>query len=106
MAPQSKDELMTSQEIAKELEHIARPLVEAGVYASQEAFVRDVVKDIAMSRIRTYESSVRRYRAKHGSLERFGAKIRGKASSKQEDAWMEWEAAEGMLKAWKKVAKS
>jgi Arc/MetJ-type ribon-helix-helix transcriptional regulator len=106
MAPESKDELMTSQEFGKELEHIARPLVEAGIYESQEAFVRDIVKDIATNRVRTYESAVRRYRAKHGSLERFGTKIKGKASPKQEDDWMEWEAAEAMLRAWKKVAAS
>jgi Arc/MetJ-type ribon-helix-helix transcriptional regulator len=106
MAPASRDELMTSQEFGKELEHLARPLVEAGVYASQEAFVRDIVKDMAKKRMRTYESAVRRYRAKYGSLERFGTKVRGKASPKQEDEWMEWEAAEGMLRAWKKVAES
>jgi Arc/MetJ-type ribon-helix-helix transcriptional regulator len=97
---------MTSQEFSKELEQIARPLVEAGIYASEEAFVRDIVKDMATKRVRTYEGAVRKYRAKHGSLEQFGAKIKGKASPSQEDAWMEWEAAEGMLKAWKKVAKS
>jgi len=96
--------LLTSQEFGKELEHIARPLVEAGIYASQEAFVRDIVKGIAMNRVRTYESAVRRYRAKYGSLERFGTKIKGKASPKQEDDWMAWEAAEDMLRAWKKVA--
>jgi hypothetical protein len=106
MAPESKDELMASQEFGKELEVIARPLVEAGIYASQEAFVRDIVKDMAMNRVRTYESAVKRYRTKYGSLKRFGTKIKGKASPKQEDAWMEWEAAEGMLRAWKKVAES
>ena len=95
---------MTSLEFGKELEHIAKPLVEAGIYASQEAFIRDIVKDMAMNRVRTYESAVRRHRAKHGSLERFGAKIKGKASPKQEDDWMEWEAAEDMLRAWKRVA--
>jgi len=106
MAPESKDELMTSQELGKELEHIARPLVEAGIYASQEAFVRDIVKDMATNRVRTYESAVRRYRARYGSLERLGTKIKGRASPRQEDAWMAWEAAEDMLRAWKKVAES
>ncbi len=106
MLPESKNELMTSQEFGDELEHIARPLVEAGIYKSQEAFVRDIVKGIARDRIKTYESAVRKYKAKYGTLERFGAKVRGNASPKQEDDWMEWEAAEDMLKAWKKVAKS
>jgi Arc/MetJ-type ribon-helix-helix transcriptional regulator len=106
MAPESKDAPMTSQEFGKELEHLARPLVEAGVYASQEAFVRDIVKEMATKRMRTYEIAVRRYRARYGSLERFGHGLKGKASPKQEDDWMEWEAAEDMLKAWKKVAES
>jgi Arc/MetJ-type ribon-helix-helix transcriptional regulator len=106
MAAQRKDELMTSQEFGKELEHIARPLVEAGIYGSQEAFVRDIVKEMAVRRIRTYEKTVNRYKAKYGSLQRFGVKIRGKATPKQEDESMEWEAAEDMLKAWKRVAKS
>src|SRR5208283_1735791 len=105
MAPEWKDESMTSQEFGKELEHIARPLVEAGIYRSQEAFVRDIVKEMAVHRIRVYEKTVNRYRARYGSLERFGAKIKGKATPKQEDESMEWEAAEGMLTAWKKVAK-
>jgi hypothetical protein len=106
MAPESKDELMTSQEFGKELEHIASPLVEAGIYASQEAFVRDIVKDMATNKVRMYESAVRKYKAKYGSLERLGARIKGKASPKQEDDWMAWEAAKDMLRAWKKVAES
>jgi hypothetical protein len=97
---------MTSQEFGKELEHIASPLIEAGIYASQEAFVRDIVKDMATNKVRTYESAVRKYKAKYGSLERLGARIKGKASPKQEDDWMAWEAAKDMLRAWKKVAES
>lgn len=97
---------MTSQEFSKELEHIARPLVEAGIYTSEEAFVRDVVRGMAEQKVRTYEKTVNRYRSRYGTLEGLSSKIKGKASPKQEDQWMEWEAAEDMLKAWKKVAKS
>lgn len=97
---------MTSQEFSKEISHIARPLLEAGIYSSEEAFVKDVIKDMATRRAKAYESEVRKYKAKYGSLEKFGAKIKGKASPRQEDTWMEWEAAEDMLKAWRQVAKS
>ncbi len=97
---------MTSQAFGKELEHLARPLVEAGVYASQEAFVRDIVKDMATKRMRTYEGVVRRYTGQTRKLGTLRHQIKGKASPKQEDDWMEWEAAEGMLRAWKKVAES
>ena len=97
---------MTSQQFSKELEHIARPLVEAGIYTSEEAFVRDILKNMALQKVRVYERTVNRFRSKYGSLEDLGTKIKGKASPTQEDTWMEWEAAEDMLKAWKKVAKS
>lgn len=106
MLAKHKRRLMTSQEFSKELEHIAKPLVEAGIYESQEAFLREVVKDLAAHYIKMYEKTVNRYKTRHGSLESFGAKIKGKATPNQEDEWMEWEAAQNMLRAWKNVAKS
>ncbi len=59
---------MTSQQFSKELEHIARPLVEAGIYASEEAFVRDILKNMALQKVRVYERTVNRFRSKYGSL--------------------------------------
>ena len=106
MSVRLKQKPMTSQEFTRELEHIARPLVEAGIYSSHEAFVRDVVKDIALHRIRTYEKVVNKYKTKYGSRERLSAKIKEKATPRQEDESMEWEAAEDMLRSWKRIAKS
>jgi len=97
---------MTSQELGKELEEMARPLVEAGIYRSEAAFLRHMVKDMAGHKVKEYEKTVARYRARYGTLARFGSMLKGKATPKQEDEWMEWDAAETMLKAWKSVAKS
>jgi hypothetical protein len=87
------------------LEDLARPFIRAGVYDSGEAFLRDLVKDLAEYKIKSYQRKVRRYERKYKALEELGEKIRGTATPEQEDEWMEWEAARNMLEAWKELAK-
>lgn len=94
-----------TDEYLRTLEDLAKPFIEAGIYNSSEAFVRELVKDVAANRIETYQRTIKRYEAKYGSFERLGKKIKGRATPKQEDEWMEWEAARNMLKAWKSVAR-
>lgn len=88
-------------EYSRTLEHLAKPFVEKGIYESTDAFVSDLLKDVAARKIRSYERKIKRFEAKYGSFEQFSSKIRGKATPMQEDEWMEWEAAINMLKAWK-----
>lgn len=90
---------------ARTLEQIAKPFIENGLYKSRDAFVKDLVKDIAAGKVRVYQKQVKAYEARHGSFERFSHKIGGRASPKQEDQWMEWKAARDVLKAWKQVAR-
>ncbi|XHH09230.1 MAG: hypothetical protein ACFCUE_01000 [Candidatus Bathyarchaeia archaeon] len=91
-------------EYSRTLEQIAKPFIESGIYASTDAFVSNLVKDVSARKIREYERKIRAFEAKYGSFDEFTRKIRGKASPKQEDRWMEWEAAINMLNAWKRVA--
>jgi len=58
---------------------------------------------MATRKIRAYQKKIKTYEAKYGSFQEFTRKIRGAASPKQEDQWMDWEAAMNMLKAWKRV---
>ena len=90
-------------ECSKTLEHIAKSFVESGIYESTDEFVSDILKDLATRKIRTYEKKIRSYKTKYGSFEEFTRKIRGTASPKQEDEWMDWEASINMLKAWKGI---
>lgn len=92
-------------EYLKTLEQIAKPLIDAGIYKSSNAFVKDLVKDVAKSRIKNYQRINKKYQAKYGTLERFSKSIKGKATPKQEDEWMEWESARNMLKAWDRIAR-
>jgi len=86
------------------LEDLARPLIMAGLYDSNEAFLRDVVKDMVQHKAKSYETTVRKYQRRHKSWKKFTAEIKGKVTPEQEDEWMEWEAARNMLRAWKELA--
>ena len=93
----------TVAEYSKTLEHIARSFVESGIYESEDEFVSDLLKDVALRKIRAYEKKIRAYEAKFGSFETFTRNLRGSASVRQEDQWMDWEAALNMMEAWKRV---
>ena len=85
------------------LEAEGQTLIGKGLYASEEAFLRDLVRELAKSKIATYQSSVAAYEKKHVSWEAFNRKLQGTATPEQEDEWMEWETARDRLAAWQKV---
>ncbi len=76
-------------EYSRTLEHLAKPFVESGIYESTDAFVGDLLKDVASRKIKAYERKIKKFEAKYGSFEQFSEKIRGKATPWQEDQWME-----------------
>jgi hypothetical protein len=86
------------------LEALSRPFIKAGLYESEEAFLKDLAQDLARRRIKAYEDQVRKFERKYQSWEKFSEEIAGKASPAQEDDWMEWEGARNMLNAWKELA--
>ncbi len=96
---------MDKLEYAKRLEELAKPFVELGIYDSPEKFLKDVIKNIATERIKTYERIINKYKKKYGSFEGFTKRLEGKAEPKFEDEWMDWESARNMLEAWKKASK-
>ncbi len=96
---------MSNSDYAKRLEELARPFVELGIYDSPEKFLRDIIKNIATEKIRTYEKIIGKYEKRYGNFERFTKRLEGKAKPKLEDEWMDWESAKNMLKAWKKASK-
>ncbi len=88
---------------SKTLEEIAKPFVESGIFASTDAFISNLVRDVAERKISQYETEISAFEAKYGPFDSFTRKIQGKATPKQEDQWMQWEGAVNMLKAWKQV---
>jgi hypothetical protein len=90
-------------EYSKTLESIAKFFVESGIYESTDEFVCDLVKDVAARKVRAYAKKVKAYVMKFGSFQEFTRKLQGRASVRDENQWMGWEAAINMLTAWKRV---
>jgi hypothetical protein len=68
-----------------------------------DQFVSDILKEMAARKVKFYGKKVRSYKAKYGSFAEFTRKLRGKASPKEEDQWMDWDAAVNMLNSWEHV---
>ncbi len=91
------------EEQGKTHKDIAKSLCRSGIPKPAQANFNDQLKNTAEKRVKTYKREIKKYEAKYGSFKEFTKKISGKASLKQEDLWMEWEAAINMLKAWKQI---
>jgi len=93
-------------EVLAELKYIAKPLMELGLYDSTKEFVRDITSEFIKHKIELYKKQLKAFEQKYGmSFEAFSKKLEKGASVAEEDEWMEWEAAENMLKVWKQAAK-
>ncbi len=81
-------------------------MIDMGLYNSMGEFVRDVTKDFIKHKIETYKMKLKAFEEKyHMTFTDFSKKLKNGASIKEEDEWMEWEAAKNMLKAWKMAAR-
>ena len=89
-----------------ELRQAAKPLVELGLYGSTGEFIRDITSEFIKYKIDFYKKQLKVFEKKYDmSFGAFSKKLEKGASIPEEDDWMEWEAAENMLKVWKQAAK-
>ncbi len=94
------------KEVLAEFKHIAKPMMDMGLYDSTSELVREVTRDFIGHKIETYRIMLKDFEQKyHMTFTDFTKKLKKGASIKEEDEWMEWEAAKNMLKAWKQAAK-
>ncbi len=94
------------KEVLAEFKHIAKPMMDMGLYKSTSEFVRDVTRDFIRHKIESYKMMLKSFEQKNRmTFTDFSKKLKKGASFKEEDEWMEWEAAKNMLKAWKQAAK-
>jgi hypothetical protein len=89
-----------------ELKQAAGPLVELGLYKSSGEFIRDVTSDFIKHKIQFYKKQLKIFEKKYSMpFDVLSKKLETGASISEEDDWMEWEAAQNMLKVWEKAAK-
>jgi hypothetical protein len=93
-------------EFLAKLNHAARPLLKLGLYNSPGEFIKDVTSDLIKHKIQFYKKQLKTFEKKYSmSFDALSRKLKTGASITEEDDWMEWEAAENMLKIWKKAAR-
>ncbi len=83
---------------------IARPLVVTHRYPS----IEDALREMALFQVRRkmgyYRQRIRTLERKHGAdLASFGARLAGRATPAEEDEWLEWRSANGMLADWQRA---
>lgn len=93
-------------EFIAELNLAAGPLLKLGLYNSPSEFIKDVTSDFIKHKIQFYKKQLKTFEKKYSmSFDALSRKLETGASILEEDDWMEWEAAENMLKVWKKAAR-
>ena len=67
---------------------------------SSPAFFRGLIRDVTENKLGYYEHVIKKFERRYGmSFSDFSKKLEQGATIKEEDDWMEWEAAVNMLGA-------
>jgi hypothetical protein len=78
------------KEVLAEFKHIAKPMIEFGLYDSTRELVRDVTRDFIWHKIETYRMKLKDFEQKHHmTFTNFSKKLKKGASIAEEDEWME-----------------
>ncbi len=74
---------------------------------STRTFCRGLIRDVTGDELRYYEHVIKKFERRYGmSFSDFSKKLEQGATIKEEDDWMEWEAAVNMLGALGKTAET
>lgn len=83
---------------------LIEPLVQRGMYGSQEEALKGLVLRYVQEQIIEAEQEIARFQKKYGmSFEEWSDSLVSKATIEEEDDWMEWESARDMLESWQRI---
>lgn len=107
----SREEFVRMNTIDHKLTHdlykLAKPFTDVGLYDSTTTFFKGLIRDVIEHKISHYEHIIKKFERKYGmSFSDFSKKLEQGATIKEEDDWMEWEAAIHMLDAWAETAET
>jgi len=87
--------------LTHELYTLAKPFTDVGLYDSATTFFKGLIRDVIEHKISQYKHIIKKFERIYGmSFSDFSKKLEQGATVKEEDDWMEWEAAVNMLGAW------
>jgi hypothetical protein len=96
--------LMSAATLTQSAYILTEPFVRTGVYASPEQALKHIILDYLDHQIAWAEAKLRRYERKYRrTFAEWSASLAGKATSAEEDEWMEWEATLDMLDGWRQI---
>mgnify|MGYP001608401147 CR=1 FL=1 len=90
----------------KLITQLIKPLITAGVYKNEIIALKDIIADYVNKKIDYYYKIIGQNEKKHGEdFMLFSKKIKGKATFKNEDDWMEWKSSITMRDSWSQALK-
>ncbi len=93
---------MADYKITPDLANLAKPFLDLGLYDSPATFFRAIIRDMVKHKLDRYECIIEKFERKYSmDFSDFSKKLERGGAIKEEDDWMEWEAAINMLGAWK-----
>ena len=88
------------------LTKVARSLVAAKRYSTTEEALWDMASSTVRGKMAYYRRRIRRLENKQGmDFDKFTARLKGEATTAQEDDWLAWKSARSMLKDWQTTYK-
>ena len=90
----------------KILTHLIKPLILSGAYKNEAVALKDILVTHIENKIKSYDKSIRMFQRKYGKdFDVFSRELKNRATPELEDAWMEWNGAIEMKKAWSDALK-
>jgi hypothetical protein len=88
----------------KTAERMFQPLINENIFKNLEELLQQLMIGYINQQIKTYQKQINKFEKKHlSSFEEFTLSIKGRASWKDEDEWLDWEDATLFLNKWKKM---
>ncbi len=86
------------------LQAVARSLVARQKSPNIEAALSEIALGVIKQKISYYRRRIRSFERKHKmGFDDFTASLQGRATPIEEDDWLEWQAAKGMLADWQQT---
>ncbi len=80
------------------------PLIKENIFTNYEELLKHLMLIYIHQQLKIYQKKVHDFEKKHQlSFEDFTRSLKGKASWKDEDDWLDWEDAVELLKKWEKI---
>lgn len=93
---------MSTTQIFQTIPLVTEPLVRAGFYPNSEQALKHIVLDYIDRRIAWAQAKVRRLEKRHGqAFAEYTRSLTNRATSADEDEWLEWESLLDMLQSWR-----